>query len=324
MSDDRLILTKIHLEKFKQRLLALQSDFKAAKSEGDRLDNASFYWRERNNTQDDEFNQRLRELETKYRRDIDEITKQYSQAQEVMRKKEEERDTLLNILNQSNICDRLDKDLRGIDWPALKRVASRRQSSDKLEDQQKKALILAELILRARNNIEELGHALTDIKEIKLRFKSKLDQFIKSVNDTEELYMDQSQRFGKMQNDSERLRLLIKQCAITNEPMSDFVTKNVRAKCHSFLESDSIEDLKDGLVKFRDRQAKMITLLKHQENRLVRDCNLLKVAADQTNDQTKEYVRMKHNGNAPLEYNLNLTIPNFHEKLIQGLDNSVN
>lgn len=313
----QLISRKLHLEKFKNRVQALQEDLTRAQSEAERLEKLLQYWQERKESQDGEFKNRVQDLETKYRREIDAYRRQIELSQEMLAKKEDDRCALLGILNQLNFCDKLDKNLKGVDWESLKKIAMKNKNTAKLVAQTEKAKELACLLQKAKVNVAELAHIRSVFNNLRSQFRAKLEAFKNSIQERESMNAEHEKQLSKMQIDSERLRLLIKQCAMSNEPMSDFVTKNVRAKCHSFLDSDRTEDLLKGLIKFKERQTKMITLLKHKENRLIRDCNLLKVAADQTMDHTQYYIDLAQSSTKNSALNLNLSIPDFHEQLIQ-------
>lgn len=292
MDTRHTVLAKLHLELFKGRIIALKDELERAKKEGQKLDSLLAYWRERHISMDEESQNNMQQLEGRYRREIEETHRQNELAREMLDKKEEERCSLLGILNQLNFCDRIDKDTKAIDWTSLKDSALKRLKSGKLDAQKQKAQVLSSLIQQSRADLDELTSFKVELSDLQTKFRVKMEDFKDSIKQGDAMKSDQEQRINKMQQDSERLKLLIKQCAATNEPISAFVTKNVQAKCHSFLDSKSVDDLRCGLLKFKERQEQMIKILRHKESRLVRDCNLLKVAADQTADHTQYYTNL--------------------------------
>lgn len=234
---------------------------------------------------------RFKELDLEYSGEIQEYKKQVKLSEEMLAEKKKEREALLNYLNESNIYDiKLNKDFRELDWINLKRIITSKKP-DITYEQYKKSIEMSKLnekfqsILSSTNELHSSTVAVKDRRYAKVNELEGYLHFWKDLNECQE------KKISKMRSENDRLDILIKQCA-TNEPLSEFVEKNIRDKCHSFLASSTQEDLLNGLMKFKLRQERMIKLLKHKESKLTRDTNLLQVAKDQISDQELYYINL--------------------------------
>jgi len=239
-------------------------------------------------------NERLQSLESKYGDEIDEYLKQIKLAEEVLAKKKEERDAMIEYLITLNLTEHSHEELRSFDWNSLQRlVENLSKPSAEMLAQRNKASDLNELAEVAGKHLDEMIEQIASVEIVRDKLKSTIGTFQSYMNDWQKLKEDQEKRISKVQADSEKLNLLLRQCVASNEPLSEYVTKNVQAKCQSFVYSDpdSVE-LLDGLRKFKTRQDRIIELLRHKDSKLGSETNKLQVARDQTHDQLKFYVRL--------------------------------
>lgn len=297
MDPQQALTLKAHLEILKSRLTSLQGELDAALREREITKKELEALEAKRKSLRDEFEQRRNEIEEEYNNEVLEYQKQNRLAEEVLENKREERKALLEYLYNSHICERTYLETNNFDWPTLERIAHDNDRKATIDDQiMQKATVLDSLNKKARARLNTLYELLTSTLVTKNRASNKLDEIKEYLKDWEEILAIQEKKIQKMQNDNERLNALIKQCASTNEPMSDYITKNVRAKCHSFLNSSCPEELLVGLSKFQARQARMIKLLKHKESKLSRETNHLQVAKDQTSDQMQYYLNIIQGG----------------------------
>lgn len=234
---------------------------------------------------------RFKELDSEYSREIQEYKKQVKLSEEMLTEKKKEREALLNYLNESNICDiKLNKDFRKLDWVNLKRVVTSKKP-DITYEQYKKSIEMSKLNEKFQSILSSINELHSSTVAVKDRRYAKVNELEGYINYWKDLNECQEKKISKMRSENDRLDILIKQCA-TNEPLSEFVERNIRDKCHSFLASSTQEDLLNGLMKFKLRQERMIKLLKHKESKLTRDTNLLQVAKDQISDQELYYINL--------------------------------
>lgn len=291
MDPQQALSAKAHLDIIRARIESLHDELKKAAEESYNLSDQYELGVGKVESAKEDGQVRRNELEFNYAEEIDEYHKQIQLAEEMLAKKKEERDALLNYLNVSNIYDiKLNKDLREFDWDNLKRIVTSKRP-DIIHEQYKKATEMSKLNERLGSRLSNTRELFSSTVAARDRRRSKVNElevFIRCWKETSEA---QEKKISKMRIENDRLDMLIKQC-VTSEPISEFVEKNVRDKCHSFLGSSSDEDLLNGLIKFKLRQERMIKLLKHKENTLTRDTNLLQVAKDQTSDQELYYVNL--------------------------------
>lgn len=283
---------KAHLDVLNSRIASLQKELENALREEEEIEKEMTALTTKRKKFEGDCKQRLRELETDYNSKNQEYQKQVKLAIEVLEKKKEERHALLEYLANCNICDRLPDDVRNLDWESLKVMANGTEKADGLEVQRSKALLLADLNQKARVRLDAMSELFSKTVTAKSRISNRIQELREFANSWSSMAESQEKKMAKMHTENERLNLLIKQCALTNEPMSEYVTKNVRAKYQSFLNSSCPKELLNGLKKFRTRQDSVIKLLKHKESILNRDTNQLQVATDQTADQMQYYLNI--------------------------------
>jgi len=292
MESQQALLARAHLSILKHRVLSLRDELEVALNEKEALNKELEFFKIKWNSLESECKKRREELDTRYEEENQEFKRQIKLAEEVLERKEEERKALLNYLYESNICEKTPSDLRQFDWPILTKMAAEEQGMGLLEGQRQKASVLASVNQKARSRLSEMYDLFVSTVDSKNKTMSKMNEIKEYMKTWKETNIEQEKVIAKMQTENERLNLLIKQCALSDEPISESVTRNVRDKCHSFLNSTCQEDLLSGLKKYKMRQDNMIKLLKHKENKLARDTNLLEVARDQTADQMQYYLNI--------------------------------
>lgn len=280
---------RAHIQILKSRVEILECELKNSSRQIESTESDLRHMQTRWNTTSDDLKERKDELIGRYNQEVDDYNRQIQLSEEVLAKKRDERQALLGYLKEKNICDSTGLDLRNFDWDTLRKIIQGRDKSEIIIEQEQQARKLSDLNLKARENLNDLSELVSSALLIKEDRNRTFDYVKGFVEDWKRFNEEQEKKIAKLQTENERLNLLIRQCAASNEPMSEYVTKNVRAKCHSFLNSDNPQELMTGLTRFKMRQERMIKLLKHKENKLTREINQLQVAKDQTHDQMLYY-----------------------------------
>lgn len=291
MDPQQALSARAHLDIIKARIDFLHNELRRAAEESYVLSEQCEIEVEKVESAKEDGQVRRKELESNYAEEIDEYKKQIKLAEEMLNKKKEEREALLNYLNASNIYDlKLNKDLKEFNWDNLKRIITSRRP-DIIHEQYRKSVEMSKLNERMSYRLSNTRDLFSSTVAARDRRRSKISELETHIRHWKNVNEAQERKISKMRTENDRLDMLIKQC-VTNEPISEFVEKNVRDKCHSFLGSSSAEDLLNGLIKFKLRQERMVKLLKHKENTLTRDTNLLQIAKDQTSDQELYYINL--------------------------------
>lgn len=271
------------------RIESLKSELKNAISVDQEIDSDQRMINSRWSTFQEDIKQRKEIIESKYGEEIKEYKKQVRLAEEMLSKRRDERKALMDYLCDAKVCEKSHEDLKDFDWESLMKMAVAQGRKDVLDEQGKKGYRLANMNQCVRLRLSDMFELLSTTILADNKIRSKLDEMIKDQQKWIEINGEMERTISKMQLENERINLLVKQCAVSKEPMSEYVTNNVRAKCHSFLESSTTEELLAGLNKFKIRQDKVIQLLRYKEIKLNRDVSLLLVAKDQTIDQQQFY-----------------------------------
>lgn len=283
---------RAHVQILKSRVESLECELVNSSRQINETESEIKHMQTRWDATSEDLKERNEELIARYNQEIDDINRQIQLSEDVLAKKRDERQALLNYLKEKNLCDATGLDLRDFDWGTLKKIVQGRDKSEIIFEQEQHARRLSDLNLKARENLGDLGELISSTATIKDDRNRTLDYIKGFVEEWKRFHEEQEKKIVKLQSENERLNLLIRQCAASNEPMSEYVTKNVRAKCHSFLNSDNEQEMLSGLTKFKLRQERMIKLLKHKENKLTREINQLQVAKDQTHDQMLYYTNI--------------------------------
>lgn len=236
---------------------------------------------------------RTQEIETRFEAEKSDCNRQIKLAEDVLTKKIEERQALMTYIRGLELNERSFDELREFDWNSLQRLAENiHKPSETLLEQYYKAESLNETIQKAKLKMTELYEVLSSTTFFQDRLNKSLDEFKGHFNTWARIRVLQEKRINKVQGENERLNTLIRQCIATNEPMSEYITRNIQKKCHSFVHSKNSQELLDGLMKFRSRQDRIIKLLQYKDNKLGSVTNKLQVAKDQTHDQVRFYLNM--------------------------------
>lgn len=287
MDKDQEIL---HLNILNNRVAALRLELELIQRDGLVIDQRFQAMKEGLQTIESNRRERLEGIHSKYESELNDYQRQIGLAEEMLNKKQEERQALLGYLRDLHMDVSFPDDLKDFDWDtATKIVASHNKKKDDIFEQNKKAEILYELNHRAKLRLDEINELLSMTSMDKDRLQKSVKEFSGHTKEWQKISSLQSDRIFKIQNDNERLNALIRHCIVSNEPMSNYVTKNIHAKCTSFIYSNNAEELKGGLMKFRARQERIIKLLRYKENQLGDQANKLQVARDQTIDQMRYY-----------------------------------
>lgn len=308
MNPQQAISAKAHLNVLRDRLLTLKGELEIALREEEQIDGELEMFRVKGEQTFKENAQKKEELEANYINELQECQKQNRLAEDMLEKKKEERQSLLEYLYGLNLCQRSNDDVKNFDWVSMRKMVMLETKSEVLDENHKKLFFLTSLNQQAKAQLNDIFGLFKSTQLVKQRAKSKIEEIKEFVALWKKTKDEQEKKILKMQNDNERLNLLIKQCASNNEPISDFVTQNVRAKCQSFLHSRCPKELYNGLSKYRTRQDRIIKLLKHKENKLSRDTNLLKMATEQIVDHMQYYLNII-NSNYHLSGTSALAIP---------------
>ena len=283
----------MHLTILSKKVNSLQQELDKTFKEGKNIDDRIKKNLDGLNTINENRIGRAKELAARYEAEINDYKSQIKLAEEVLGKKKEERQALLMYLQSLDLNGRSFDDLRNFDWDSLRKIAEDiHKPSEELVELQSKADILDESVQTAKQNLNELSDVLTSTTIVKERLTKALGELRRHVNEWTKITTLQEKRISKTQSDNERLNILIRQCIANNEPMSEYITENVQAKCQAFVNSDNSQELLNGLRKFKSRQERIIKLLQYKENKLSSENNKLEVAKDQTHDQVKFYLNL--------------------------------
>lgn len=286
------VLTRAHVQIFRSKIESLQCELKNSLDQNDMTDHELSVAQSRLENVRDKFKERQEELTARYNHEIVECNKQIRLAEEVLARKREERQAMLDYLEEKKLIETSCADLKDFDWNSLKRIIQERDRSEIIIEKEAQAQKLSDLNLKARNQLNDLKRMILSTTVLKEERNRTFDYIRSHADNWKQLLEIQEKNITKLSGENQRLNLLIKQCAASNEPMSDYVAKNVRAKCHSFLNCENEQELLGGLTKFKQRQDRMIKLLKHEENKLSGEINQLMVAKDQTHDQMLYYTNI--------------------------------
>ena len=282
-----------HLIILKSRVKSLQEELEAAVRAGKVSDERIKALREGSNAIQANSLERLQELTTKFNAEIAEQQRQIQLSQDVLDKKKEERQALMSYLTGLDLEERSLEDLREFEWDSLQRIAENlHKPKEDLLVQNQKAERLKEVIQDTKSLLSRFNEAATSTSLVRDRFVGAFDVVKEQSENWSSSLSIQKDRMNKLQRDNERLNVLLRQCVTASENMTDYITKNVQAKCQSFLNCESPHELLDGLKKFKARQDKVIKILKHKDDTLGSETNRLEVAKDQTHDQLKFYLNL--------------------------------
>lgn len=281
---------RAHLKLIETRVSSYRDELQDALEEAAEIKKDFETYNLKNDELSKECSLKRQELENNYNEQIQEYHKQIKISEEMIIKEREKRQTLIDyFLSDLNISIKIPDDIKDFDWTALEKMASSTNLDDIIELQKNKATNLEEINGLANHKLNEMLEVLNTTILGKTKVRSRLEELIIMAQEWKQMIVTQEKKINKMREDNIRLNILVKQCVNVNEPMSKHVTDNVRAKCHSFMNSSTVEELINGLKKYKLRQDRIIKLLKHKENKLSRDINLLQVAKDRTADQMEYY-----------------------------------
>lgn len=285
---------KIHLKILSSRIISLEKELKAALRDGRIADERKKNFQESLQTADANRLEKIQVLESKYGVEIDEYRKQIKLAEEVLARKKEERQAMIDYLTSLDLAERSHGELKNFDWTSLQRLTENiHKPSKEVLEKYNRVEDMNELSELARKHLDDINEQISSVEIVKDRFKSTVDSFREHLGNWNKMKESQEKRITKIQTDNEKLNLLLRQCVASNEPLSEYITKNVHAKCQSFVNCEpGSSELLDGLRKFKNRQDRIIELLRHQDAKLGNETNMLQVARDQTHDQLKFYVQL--------------------------------
>lgn len=310
MDTEHALNIKGHLLLLSTRVKCLEEELKRVQSEKINVEKSIIEWKNVKSNQENDLNRRLAHIECKYSKENAEINKLIKITEDIVDKKVAEKNALVNALKETNLLDNLDGDVTLINWDDLKQKAISACSNKISDNLYKKAKIISESVRKGRTNIDELLRIRSSIDDVVKGCKIKLKSLEQTNAEAEIKHDLMDQKIEKLKVDNDRLKLLIKQCASTDEPLPEFVSNNVRAKFISFLDSDDPKELKQGLEKLYSRQSRIIKMLRHKEGRMIRDCNMLQVAADQTADYLQYYIRFIQSFDSSMADDMDFYIPN--------------
>lgn len=241
-----------------------------------------------------DFEQKKAETEKMFTEKLDEYRKQVKYFEAQLAKRIEERDSQLAYLSELNICEVSHRDLVNFDWPTLKKLAGNGDKNDLREKQYEKAIETAKIAEVVRDKIKALFVILNSTEDIRCKVVNSILSVKEQIEQYKEVATAQQKTITGHEQENYRLTLIIKQCIAHNEPMSEFVTKNVRDKCHSFIKSENDDELIYGLKKYKKRQDNKATILKMKVIKLSQELSSIQVASDQTADLIQHYLTMIH------------------------------
>lgn len=289
MQSQQSVSAESHQKVLLSRIKSLQHELEDVILDGKSIDKEFELFKSKGNQLRADYIKKKDECRLVYDREVEEYQKQLTFSQEMLEKKKEERKALLNYLKDSGIFLNSFDDLQNFGWSTLKQMANSNINVEVIEAQKKKAAEFNRLSRVARDKMNILAPLLDDARMSQMQANMKKEELISNLENWKTQNEQQQKQIFKMQSDHERLNLLIKQCGSTNEHMSEFIFKNVRAECQSFLNSKCPKELFKGLLKFKERQERIIKLLKHKDIKLARETNSLTVASDQTADLMQYY-----------------------------------
>lgn len=291
MDFQQALSAKAHLRLIQSRLNCFKQELEAATFEAKSLEKDKEILVARRLALKEENMTRKKDLEQDYMEQIREYRRQIRVSEEMYTKESEKRRALLGYLQELNISIQMPEMATNFNWASLQEMAIK--SEDKghsLMEQNKKAEQLAQMNERARIRLNDIISFFQSTLDSKERYIKKVRELKEFEQEYEQMLKLQEQKILKLRGDNTRLNLLVKQCVQVNEPMSKHISDTVRAKCQSFLNSKTDEELINGLNKYKLRQERIIKLLRHKEKIVSRDINLLQVATDRTTDQTQYYL----------------------------------
>lgn len=287
--------TRDHLQILNNRVVSLEQELKVALKHGKENDEKIKALQDALDTITTNRNGRLEEMEIKFEAEQGECDRQIRLAEDVLSRKKEERLNLMSYLDGLELDENSFWELREFDWVTLEKLASNvHKPHDSLVEQQNKADSLNEAIQKVKQRMSELNELLVSTTFVRGRLTKSIDEVKAQHNHWDNVRELQKKRIDKIQVDNERLYTLIRQCVATNEPMSEFVSRNIKEKCQSFVKSENSQELLQGLMKFKSRQDRIINMLRYKDNKLGSETNKLQVAKDQTHDQVKFYTKLSH------------------------------
>lgn len=289
-----------HLKLIESKFSVLAAELEVALKNRAEIDQESEELKIKLNENAEEFQQKRSDMERSFAEKLEEYGKQVRYFEEMLHKKIEERDSQLGYLRQLNINERIPEDLIGFNWDTLKRIASNGDKNDARDKQYQKAIETSVMAESAQIKLERLGHLLESTIDARRTVSNRVQQIRAHIKDWRELTTQQQKTIGLHESENYRLMLIVKQCISNDEPVSENITRNVRDKCHSFINSENDEELAQGLRKYHKRQANKIRLLRRQVNKLSNELSLLQVASDQTSDVIQHYLTMIHTSNSRL------------------------
>lgn len=293
MESQQVLSEEAHLKVLNSRFKSLEYELENVLIDGKNIDKDIEQFKLRGHQMKADIIAKKEQLKLKFDGEFEEYHQQIKLAKEMLGKKEEERKVLLEYLKNSGIYLKPFEDLQNFGWHTLKHIAASNKNIEVAETQKRKAAEFSRLSRIARDKMNTLAEVLNSAKMNQLEANMRQDEFMANLEDWKLRNESQLKQITKMQNDHERLNLLIRQCGSTDEPMSEFIFKNVRAECQSFLNTKCPKELLNGLRKFKTRQERIIKLLKHKDIKLARETNLLRVATDQTADLMQYYEEPK-------------------------------
>lgn len=252
----------------------------------------------------DDFKQKKTDMEKAYAEELDEYNKQVKYLEELLKKKVEERESQLAYLGELNVCEKSHDELLGFNWSTLRKIANNGDKNEMNEFQYHKSVETSALVEVAQTALESIFVLADSTKDARSTVLARILEIREYIGRWKKVASNQQRTIMSLESENYRLNLIIKQCISNDEPMSENITRNVRDRCLSFINSTSVEDLIQGLKKYHQRQDNKIKLLKRKVNKLSHELSHLQVANDQTSDLIHHYLTMIHaNSNRLLAYN---------------------
>lgn len=290
-----------HLRIIDQRLVMLDEEFQRADAEINEIELKRLDFESRFNLTKSDIEKKVHDSRKDLKSKVANYAHQVDTLSELLEKKRSERVFLLTRLLETKVLSNTHLDWIDFGWDSLQRMAHRGKNADSIEEQKKKASMLSNLCSRFRVKFNELSTVHREIKELRRRVLCQMDEVQECKNRWIALRGVQANKILRLESEHTKLSLLLRTCLL-NEPKSDYLTKNIRAKCQAFMSCADSQDLLDGLRKFVERQNKIIKLLRHKDSNMSRDISKLQVAKDQTADQMQYYtnvINRKQNRNPP-------------------------
>lgn len=247
-----------------------------------------------------EYEQKKADLVKEYGEKIDLFSKQVKYHEDVLAKKIEERQSQLAYLAELNVCEKSHQDLVGFDWLTMRKIAAKGGLDEVHGRQYQKTLETATIARSVQCKVDKLYVLLDSTRITRARVSDRMLEIEKVVKGCKDEISKQQAAMGVHESENYRLSLIIRQCISNNEPMSENISRNVRDKCHSFINSNNDSELVQGLEKYHRRQANRIKLLRLKAKKLSYDLSHLQVTSDQTADLIQHYLTMIHASNSRL------------------------